>query len=404
MHSRRNRYLILSYWALMTINFWSPILVIYLQGRGLSLAQIGALGSAHFAFMLIGSLFAGALADTWGRPLAMQLGAALNALALFGLTSRTTWLFVVAYISWGVSWALAENAAAAMFYDRTQDAHGQGDTGRRESAFVAVKHAASAAGSISGAWMMLHWHREAPFWSAAAAAALAAFLARLIRQPAAKPKPEAMGRFYGQTLKQALRAVGAHPKLRYLILLDAAVGTLGYFLVGILIQPYLAEAGIRIDLLGTIVVAVKLAGVAGASLIERWRERTAEIRLLRRSLSAMAMAAAALWVAPSWIAVMFFILVQVAAAATEAVLLSAESREAPGDLRATIFAFRMLISTIGLTIVQATLMPLADQVGLPATAGLVAMILAILGGTALTMIHHHERQASAAISPPEECQ
>ncbi|TME73769.1 MAG: MFS transporter, partial [Chloroflexi bacterium] len=69
--------------ALLGFILWVPIWVIFLQGKGLSLTQVGLLEGVAWTITAFLEVPTGAIADRWGRKASIAVGASLYGIAMF---------------------------------------------------------------------------------------------------------------------------------------------------------------------------------------------------------------------------------------------------------------------------------------------------------------------------------
>lgn len=107
-----------TYQFVADINLVGGTWILYLQDRGLSLAQIGlAEACFHLAPIALGLPF-GSLADTFGRKWSLAVGALLVAVsAALMLVARSVWLVLPAMFLSGASFAFRSGAQQAFLYD-----------------------------------------------------------------------------------------------------------------------------------------------------------------------------------------------------------------------------------------------------------------------------------------------
>jgi MFS family permease len=119
--------------ALLSFILWVPIWVVFLQGRGVTLTQIGVLEG--FAWLLTAFLEVptGAVADRWGRKASVAMGCALYALAMFLILAEAlSPAFLLGYALWNSSMAFVSGADVALLYE-TLKADGREDQAAKQS-------------------------------------------------------------------------------------------------------------------------------------------------------------------------------------------------------------------------------------------------------------------------------
>ena len=127
--------------ALWSFILWVPIWVVFLQGKGVTLTQIGVLEG--FAWLLTAFLEVptGGIADRWGRKASIAMGQILYALAMFLiLTKALSPAFLLGYALWNSASAFVSGADTALLYD-TLKADGREDQAAKQSGrYAAIQH------------------------------------------------------------------------------------------------------------------------------------------------------------------------------------------------------------------------------------------------------------------------
>lgn len=112
------------YWyqAFHRLGFMLPIVVLFWQENGLSMAEIMILQSIFAIGIVALEVPTGYLADVWGRKKTLILGGLFLALAyvLFSISS-TFWMFVITELAFSISIALVSGSDAALLYDTLKE-------------------------------------------------------------------------------------------------------------------------------------------------------------------------------------------------------------------------------------------------------------------------------------------
>ena len=98
---------------------WMPIWMIYmLDGRGMSLTQIGMMEAIFWITVVVAEVPTGAVADRWGRRVSLMLGGFGFALAsvLFAFADSFM-ILTISYLLMGVSMTLFSGAGHALLFD-----------------------------------------------------------------------------------------------------------------------------------------------------------------------------------------------------------------------------------------------------------------------------------------------
>ncbi|MBC8077445.1 MAG: MFS transporter [Chloroflexales bacterium] len=244
--------------------FYLPVMVLYLQGRGLTLFQINTLQGVLLAAQFVAEVPTGVLADRLGRKRALLAALLLQLLgeALF-IVAQGFWFFVLIQIIAGVGFAFASGTVEALVYDSLPE-------DGREGAMKRVMGRISGAGRIgnllaflaSGA--LLAEPTMARFTLAivltVAAVGMGCLLALLVREPARNAehsRPSSL-----MLLRDGVATLRRNPQLRRLVLLAMLSDPFGFYLI-VLYQPYFVQAGVAVGWFGpALAVGSLLAAVA----------------------------------------------------------------------------------------------------------------------------------------------
>ena len=247
--------------ALSELVPYYPLYALLFLETGLSGAQISVLFGAWSVTAFLSEIPAGALADRWSRRGVLVLGGILQAVAFVVWTAAPAfWAFFLGFVIWGVAGALWSGAAEALVYDELAAVGAEDFFGRVNGAMTAaeilVQVPTAVAASVLyavGGYPLVGWV------SVACCLAAAALAGRFPEAPRADDGERLLG-----TLRAGVRQAVRTPGLRVVVLAVALVGGLDaveeYF-------PLLAaDWGVPTTVVPFAVLAVALAGVAGAAL------------------------------------------------------------------------------------------------------------------------------------------
>jgi MFS family permease len=100
-------------------------MVLLMSGRGLSLAQVGAVTAVHSVVVVALELPTGGLADVIGRRVVLAASALLSAAGLVLMATATTfWMFTGWAVLQGMARALSSGPAQAWYVDTLHRAAG----------------------------------------------------------------------------------------------------------------------------------------------------------------------------------------------------------------------------------------------------------------------------------------
>ncbi|MFW5949142.1 MAG: MFS transporter [Halolamina sp.] len=254
------------YRATLTTGFYLPVSVIYMESRGLGLAEIGFVQGVFLFGMVAAELPTGYVADYLGRRTALALGNAVTAITMAGfVVASSTAVFAALYLLWSVAWTLRSGTSDAWLYEllAAQDLDGEFArlSGRAESVLLTV-----SAGAALTAGVLYTVDPRIPFLANAAIASLGLpVLFTLPRtQPSESDKPTL-------TVRQAvslLREQFTRPSIGWLIVY-AALFNVVFSVTRVFEQPALREVGVPVAGLGVLYAGFKIvsavaSGAAGA--------------------------------------------------------------------------------------------------------------------------------------------
>jgi MFS family permease len=147
--SVQRRFLVLRALRWVPAGLTIPVMVLLMTERGFSLAEIGLIGAAQGAVVLVLELPTGGLADALGRRPVLLLATVIDliALALF-VVAHTFWLLVAVRMLQGVYRALETGPLDAWYVDATLAADPDADIERGMSRGGAVLGLAIAGGAL----------------------------------------------------------------------------------------------------------------------------------------------------------------------------------------------------------------------------------------------------------------
>ncbi|MFI6761468.1 MFS transporter [Micromonospora sp. NPDC050417] len=357
-----------------------PLLVLLpqLTGSGVWGALVLAVDTGLTALMLP---YSGMLADRLDRKKIMMvanLSALVAILLLLAVRSAgTAWLALVAVGAVAVSKAFYSPAAQAALPNvlAPEDlAVGNAVAGAAWGTMAVV--GASLGGLLSEAV-----GPYACFWVAAAALAVAAGLAGLIRRPLQAPRDHAEPAQRGwAALGEALRYISARPRLRALVTVKSAVG-LGN---GVLtVFPLLAGVyGVGAVGAGLLFAARGAGSVAGPVLMRRVLNRRSWLLPgLALSMSGYGLAYLGVSVVDWFPLVLALVFVAHFAGGSNWVLSNfALQGEVPDRLRGRVFAIDLMLATFAISISQLAVAAVVDHVDervVLAGCGLVTLVYAV---------------------------
>lgn len=249
---------------LLSLTIYSPILVLFYTGRGLSLFQILSLEAFNSAMILMAEVPTGVLGDRIGVKRTVFLGYALQGVWILILISAHSFpVFLVGYAMLGIAIALRSGATEAWIYELLAERGEEHLMTRAQGAIWSSQ----LAGRIASALLAVVVVRSATdgyFILALALSAASFFIAALliltvrgVRETDRTTKPASLA-----LVGDGIRLLRTNPKLRRIALLTILTDPMQYTLL-FLYQPYFEAAGTPLPLFG--IAAALGAGVGAVS-------------------------------------------------------------------------------------------------------------------------------------------
>ncbi len=246
---------------LLSVTIYSPILVLFYTGRGLSLFQVLSLEAFTGFATLFLEVPTGVVADRIGLKRSVSLGFGLQVIwLLIVLASHAYWLFLAAYAVLGLAVTFRSGAAEAWIYETLKERDQLSQMSQAQGAFWA----SSLIGRILSALLSILVVRqmtESYFQVAILLSAVAMVVGTItvLTIPNRQTEKDVAQRIGGLNLARAgFSLIRKNPKLRRIVSLSVLSDPLPYALL-FLYQPYFQESGTPAALYG-------LAAAAGAGL------------------------------------------------------------------------------------------------------------------------------------------
>lgn len=286
------------YRATLSAGFYLPVSVVYMEARGLGLADIGFVQGAFLFSMVASELPTGYLGDRLGRRTALALGNAVVVAVMVGFTvADSTADFAVVYVVWAVGWTFRTGTADAWLYELlarrgAADEHAR-ISGRANSTLRLV----SAATALS-AGLLYTIDPAVPFLANAGLAALGLpILASLPKtqgddaesddatadaesdDSGADTESDEVGASTEERPKMSVREA-AHvlatqlprPSIRWIVVY-AALFNLAFSVTRVFEQPAMRAVGVHVAELGVLYAGFKLVSAVAASAVGPLQDR-----------------------------------------------------------------------------------------------------------------------------------
>jgi MFS family permease len=250
------------YRVTLSSGFYLPVSVIYMEARGLGLAQIGLVQGLFLFAMVTAELPTGYLGDRLGRRTALALGNGLTASVMAGFVLADSVLdFSVLYVVWAVAWTFRSGTADAWFFELLASRADDDEFARLSGRAEAVSLGVSAAAAISAGvlYTVSPW---IPFGANAGLAALG--LPVLFGMPRTKKSSSDEPTMTVRRAAGVLREQFTRPALRWLVLY-AALFNIVFSVTRVFEQPALTTIGVPVAGLGVLYAGFKLVSAAASS-------------------------------------------------------------------------------------------------------------------------------------------
>jgi len=362
---------------LLNFILWVPIWVVFLQGRGVSLSQIGLLEAGAWLLAAVLEVPTGAIADRWGRKASIAVGAGLYSAAMFLVLAEVlSPLFLVGYAFWNSSMAFVGGADSAFLYDSLRADGREAEAAEQTGRYLAVQQASQGVAAVLGAWLATI-DITLCFTIAGICGLAATAIALSLKEPPRLDVGESrLG--YWRNLRVATGIAARRPVVRWLLLLGALLPLIPLTIYYVLLQPYAVGVGVPIAWLGVVVLGVQTTTVLASWLAHRIEGRIAVPTLTGAGIALVAVAAAVLGSFPSVPVLAFVFIVAIVPATLQPLLSARLNHLIPSTQRATVLSFNGLVTELGLAITFPAMLALADRLGPPTATGLGAGLFAVV--------------------------
>jgi MFS family permease len=362
---------------LISFQLWTPVWVVFLQQRGLTLGQLGLLDAIAWLLIAAAEIPTGVVADTWGRKTSLLVGAACHGIGVLGLlTEVLSPAFLVCFFIWGLSMTFWSGANDALVYDSLRADGLQATFVRVNARWSLVAQASGMAAGLGGSFVAAIDIRLA-FIITAAACLLAIGVGLTFREP---PRfAEDSGQLgYRANLRRGVEIVVARPRVRYLVLLGAVVLLFPTLLSISMFQPYAREVGFPVWTLGLLFLGLRGASMLGSLLALCAATRVRRERLLVAGPLLMAGLLVLLGLLASRPALLLLGALMVVAYAVLPTLSAMLNDSIPSEQRATIISLQSLLYTLMLAGVQPALYAIGGRASMALALGLAGVLLLVL--------------------------
>lgn len=377
--------------------FLAPVYPLFLLSRGLDLFEINVVLAVYLLVTFAFEVPTGAVADRFGRKLSFVLACAVRTFA-FLLYTRTRSLgdCLVAEVIDGIGTTLASGALEAWAVDGVRAEGGRTATDRMFARAEVIRRLAVIGGGIACGYLAerdwnLPWFAAAALFTATGIVAM-----RAMDDGRAPAHPTGARPSVRATAATAIAAVATTPPLLVICALTLA-GSFAVFPVWHYWQARLEPlTGEGPWLMGWILAALNLAGLAGSAVLPRLLGRFGRAPVLAGAFAwrgvVLALAASATRVS---LVVGGLVLQEVASGLVEPVLLAWTNEHVGAAGRATVLSIRSAFLTFGGAAGLIVLGLVARAHGIPAAWGLSALVLLVAAPGYLLL----GRAATLAVPP-----
>ena len=254
------------------LGFFSPVIVLFWQSRGLSLTQIMLLQSIYAIAVVILELPTGAFADYFGKKISLILGSfsACLGFIIYSLCLNF-WQFAAGEIIFALGMAFISGADSAFIHETLISIKREKDYKKIEGKARGINQLAQTLGSLFGGFI-----GSFSLALTLITTAFSGFIAALFGLSFAKTKvklPREEKTRYLEIIKDSLKIIKNNSSVLWLTLFFATFNGLvwsSYWFS----QPYLQMLGVPIVYFGIIFAGINLISAIGSSLVDKFMKLT----------------------------------------------------------------------------------------------------------------------------------
>jgi MFS family permease len=259
---RSNIRLFYAYIFLNRLEMWLPIVVLFVQDRGFSLAQYTALDAVWYVSTLVFEVPTGVVTDRYGKKVSLLVAAALQSFSLFILAiAKTFLLMIISYVLWGLASSFETGTTDAFVYDSLKQINREEDYGRVRGRITTLTLLAAALGSVLAGYLA-GIRLALPIILTASIALLLCPIILFFREPAVSDVREPSHLLH---IRESIRYVSYHRLVALLIVYSSILATAVWGLHDFY-QPLLRSFGIPVERIGLLYLLFRLSGMVGARL------------------------------------------------------------------------------------------------------------------------------------------
>lgn len=253
--------------------FIIPILVLFYQQNGLTLAQVMITQSVFALSIVIFEVPTGVIADKVGRTQSITLGGlTLTIAALTYSLGHSFYQFLFAEFIWGIGVTFLSGADSALIYDTLLQTKNESKYKKVIGRLKSIKYIAAGLGAIIGGYIALYGFRVNYYLTVLMF--LTAFIISLfLVEPNIKKKGEEK-KYLTHTI-ECLKESFSNKNLLFLLLFDAIFLSFGRIIFWFY-QPYLDKSGVPIIYFGIVWAGFNLFAILGSNYSHEIEEKLKE--------------------------------------------------------------------------------------------------------------------------------
>lgn len=244
-----------------------PFSVVIPLSRGLSLGQVGILGSIIFFSTLLFEVASGRVADLYGRKAAMIISSLLFSVGFFIFAVATSfWLFAIAALTEGIAFAFLSGVDEAFIYDLVKSKDNENMYKKTYATATVVDEVATIVGLLISSLVASFGTTAYPYFiSSGIMLATIFYIMFFLRENLEHiSNPENISEHteqnFGDILRKGLMLIGNNSHYILLFLALALLNESGRLLW----QPQLVDVGFAVSTLGLVYAFLKLFSLLGA--------------------------------------------------------------------------------------------------------------------------------------------
>jgi len=245
---------------LARLDLWDAVYVLFLLGRGFSLAQYGVLDSLWYAGTLLFEVPTGALTDRYGKRISFLLSLFSTSLAFLVIAStRSFFVMSAAFALWGFASSFETGTYSAFLFDSLKELNSESAYERLFGRVTTLQILASALGGVIAGYLA-GIDLSLPILGTALISLLLCPLVLLFREPRVASARDLNFRLH---IRESVRYIWDRPLVAALLGYGAIMGA-ALWALRIFYQPLLRSSGAPVQVIGLSYVAFKLLAAAGA--------------------------------------------------------------------------------------------------------------------------------------------